>query len=65
MAIMDSFFEDYSGSVKAMYQLEDGKIDLYEQEKYGTSHAEVGAKLAKKWGLEKIFVLPLVPSQTR
>jgi HD-like signal output (HDOD) protein len=59
MAIMDSFFEDYAQVVQESYHTPEGKLDELETQKYGTSHAEVGAQLAKKWGLEKSLCLAI------
>ncbi len=59
MAIMDSYFEDYPATIQEAYNQENGCLDDYEHRKYGTSHAEVGARLAKKWGLDKSLSLAI------
>lgn len=59
MAIMDSFFEDYPETIQKAYNAEPGKFEATEIDKYGTCHAEVGARLAKKWGLEKSLCLAI------
>jgi len=51
MGLLEESFESYPKVIKDAYKMEDSNISAHEQDQLGTTHADLGSKLASKWGL--------------